>query len=367
MNRKVKVSGKSRKMCAVATALAVALPALAGVPIGGGDASLLYTGRIDFTHAQAPQMSWPGSSVAGNFTGSALSVTLDDERGRNYFNVFIDGDLRHPQVIEARKGEHRYMLADGLPSGRHAFLLTKRTEGEEGATTVTGFELADGGALLPPPLRPARRIEFFGDAITTWRADEAPDDGRDDRRAEKNNFVSYDAITARNLGAELHVTSQSGIGLMVSWFPFTMPRFHAQLNAVGSNDSHWDFASWTPQVVVINLLQNDKWLIENEHRLQPEPTDDQRMQAYVDFVGVIRKHYPDAWIVCALGSMDATRTGSKWPGYVSAAVARMKGQGDRNVDTIFFEFTGYGAHPRAKQHAAMAERLTAFIKERMHW
>jgi hypothetical protein len=356
-----------RKVSLVAAALAFALPAIAGTAVSAGDARLLYTGRIDFSHADAPQMSWPGSSIAGNFSGKSLSVTLDDQFGNNYFNVFIDNDLGHPNVIQASKGEQRYVLADHLASGKHTFLLTKRTEGEEGATTVKGFELADGAALLPPPPRPSRRIEFFGDSITSGMADEAPEDGRDDLRKDKNNFMAYDAITARNLGAELHVTSQSGIGILVSWFPFTMPQFYAQLNAVGRNDSRWDFSSWTPQVVVINLFQNDKWLIDREHRLAPEPGDEQRIQAYADFVRAIRKQYPDAHVVCALGSMDATQAGSKWPGYVTAAVTRLKEQGDRKIDSIFFEFTGYGAHPRVRQHEAMATRLTALIKDKMHW
>ncbi|MEP6505782.1 MAG: SGNH/GDSL hydrolase family protein [Betaproteobacteria bacterium] len=356
------------KRLLLAAALALALPAWATTAIVGGDPRLLYTGRIDLAHAGAPQMSWPGSSVAGNFTGRFLSVTLDDQFGNNWFNVFIDDDLAHPLVVHAKQGEQTIVLATRLAPGRHAFLLTKRTEGEDGATTIARIELADGATPLPPPARPTRRIEFFGDSITSGMGNESPDDGPDDRRQDKNNFMAYDAITARSLDAELHVTSQSGIGILVSWFPFVMPQFYGQLNAVGRNDSRWDFSTWTPQVVVINLLQNDRWLIEREHRLDPEPTDAQRIQAYVDFVGTIRKKYPDAFIVCALGNMDATQTGSKWPGYVRDAVARLKQeQGDGRIDTLFFEFTGFGAHPRVKHHQAMAARLTAFIKDKMHW
>lgn len=350
-----------------AAILSIALPTVAASDVSGGDTRLLYTGRIDRAHPDAPQISWPGSSIAGRFSGDRLSVTLDDQFGNNFFNAFIDGDLGHPIVIEAKKGERTYVLADHLAPGRHSFLLTKRTEGEDGATSVDGFELADGATLLAPPARPTRRIEFFGDSITSGMANEAPDGAPDDQRKDKSNFLAYDAITARNLHAELHVTSQSGIGVLVSWFPFTMPQFYKQLNAVGLNDSRWDFSSWTPHVVVINLFQNDRWLIDNEHRLAPAPTDEQRIQAYVDFVGAVRKEYPQAYIVCALGSMDAMEAGSKWPGYVDTAVARLRRSGDKKIDTIFFEFTGYAGHPRVKQHQAMAAKLTAFIKGKMHW
>ena len=154
---------------------------------------------------------------------------------------------------------------------------------------------------------------------------------------------------------------------MVSWFPFTMPDFHDQLDAVGDNDSRWDFARWTPDVVVVNLMQNDSWLIDRERKLQPAPDEAQRIAAYQAFVARLRAVYPKAYIVCALGSMDATRPGSPWPGYVTAAVNKLRAAGDRRIDTLFFPFTGYEKHPRVAQHQANADLLSAFVKKRMGW
>ena len=346
----------------------LALPCSALTKILADDANLQYTGRIDVTKPSEPQISWPGTSIAGNFTGQFLAVTLDDQAGKNYFNVFIDNDFNRPIIIKAEKGYKNYIIAANLALGKHSFLLTKRTEGEEGATTIKSFELAEDGKLLAQPARLKRKIEFFGDSITSGMGNESPDDGPDDLLKDKNNFSAYDAITARNLKAELHVISQSGIGIMVSWFPFTMPQFYDQLNAVGNNNSQWDFSSWTPDVVVINLFQNDSWLTDRERRMNPNPTDEQRIQAYIDFVKTIRGKYPNAYIICALGSMDATKIGSKWPGYITTAVARIKQDHPKEkMDTIFFEFTGYGAHPRVKHHQVNAAKLTAFIKQKMNW
>ena len=356
-----------RKLTLAAPLLFAAPGLFAATAISPADRNLQYTGRIDFADPAAPLLSWPGTSIAANFTGTTLALTLDDQSGRNYFNVFIDDDYARPFVIAAEQGEKTYVVASKLSPGRHRFLLSKRTEGEEGATVFKGAQLADHASLLAPPPRLKRKIEFFGDSITSGMGDEAPDDGPDGRSDDKNNFLAYDAITARNLDAELHVTSQSGIGIMVSWFPFVMPQFYDQLNAVGRNDTRWDFSAWTPQVVVINLFQNDKWLVEEQHRLVPEPNDEQRVQAYIDFVSSIRKAYPQAFIVCALGSMDATKAGSKWPGYVTTAVTRLKEGGDARMATLFFEFTGFGGHPRSAQHRAMAEKLTLFIRDRMQW
>ncbi|RFP10075.1 MULTISPECIES: SGNH/GDSL hydrolase family protein [unclassified Duganella] len=355
------------KFKTVLVALSLAGQALAGVAVQPDDAQLQYTGRIDFADRARPMLSWPGTSIEGNFTGASLAVKLDDQLGKNFFNVFIDGDLAKPVVIEAAQGSKTYAVADGLEPGAHRFLITKRTEGEEGGTVFQGLELADGGKLLPPPARKLRHIEFFGDSITTGMGNESPDDGPDHLVKDKNNFMSYSSITARALEAEAHIISQSGIGVMISWFPFTMPDFYDQLSAVGNNDTQWDFRSWTPDVVVINLFQNDRWLIDREKRLSPPPDDAQRVQAYRTFVQKIRTLYPKAYIVCALGSMDAVQEGSKWPGYVRAAVDQIRQGGDRRIDTIVFPWTGFGGHPRVKQHQANAAQLTTLIRQKMGW
>lgn len=327
----------------------------------------LYTGRIDFADKKAPQVSWAGTSVKANFTGTSLAIKLDDQRGKNYFNIFIDDEQQHPYVLEAKQGEQTYVISAALKPGNHRLEIYKRTEGEEGATAFKGLLLDEGAKLLPPPARPQRRIEIYGDSISSGAGNEGADNGVDHLLSEKNNYWAYGAITARNLNAELHTISQSGIGIMISWFPFIMPQFFDQLSAVGDNDTRWDFSQWTPDVVIINLFQNDAWLVDREKRLQPIPTDAERVEAYIDFVRSIRAKYPGAQIICALGSMDATAT-PKWPGYITAAVARMKKEdNDRKLDTIFFDFTGYGGHPRIAQHKANAEKLTAFIKQKMDW
>ena len=341
--------------------------ALAARDIAPDHKYLQYTGRIDYSYARGPTLSFAGTSVGARFSGTSMAIVLDDERGQNFYNVFIDGDQARPIILQADKGLKTYVVANGLAPGEHSFLLFKRTEGAEGPTVFKGLELDDKAELLAPPPRPMRRIVFFGDSITSGMGNEAPDEGRDDLAKDKNAYMSYASITARALKAEVHITSQSGIGVMISWFPFTMPDFYDQSNAVGDNASKWDFKRWTPDVVVINLMQNDSWLIGRDHKLQPEPNEAQRIAAYQAFVAKVRALYPNAYIVCALGSMDATREGSPWPGYVEAAVKNLAQQGDRRIDSVWFPFTGYGQHPRVKQHQANAEILTAFIRKKMGW
>lgn len=325
-----------------------------------------YTGRIDFSTPGAPVFSWPGTMIQTGFTGRSLALVMDDHYGMNYFNVFLDQDWENPIVIKGEKGRKTYLIADNLTDGEHLLTLTKRTEGEEGATTFYGILLAEDGELTAPPPRPERRIEFFGDSITSGMGNEAPEDGPDDNKAEKNNFLAYGAITARNLNAEYVSTSQSGVGLMASFVNFTMQEFYDQLSAINNNDSVWDFSRWTPHVVVINLFQNDSALVEQ--RLNPVPTDEQRVAVYYDFIKRIRSHYPEAFIVCTLGTMDAAKPGSPWPDYIHAAVEQWKTEtADERIDVMIFEFKDFYKHPRVHHHQENAEVLTAFIKEKMGW
>ncbi len=345
----------------------MAAPLWAATKVPADSPAFLYTGRIDFSDKKAPEISWTGTSIKANFTGTSLSLILDDQQGKNYFDIIIDGQDRYPYVLEAKQGEQTYDITRALKPGKHSLEIYKRTEGEEGATRFKGLLLDDDAKLLPPPARPKHRMEIYGDSITTGMGNEGADNGADHLFSEKNNYLAYGSIAARKLNAELHTISQSGIGIMISWFPFIMPEFYDQLSAVGNNDSQWDFSQWTPELVLINLFQNDSWLIDRDKRLQPIPTDEQRVQAYVDFVRSIRAKYPKAQIVCALGSMDATAN-EKWPNYIRAAVEKMKTQyHDDKLDTLFFEFTGYGQHPRVAQHMANAEKLTAFVKKKMGW
>ena len=83
---------------------------------------------------------------------------------------------------------------------------------------------------------------------------------------------------------------------------------------------------------------------------------------------MIRSVYPATHIICALGSMDITREGSPWPGYVSEAVEGIKEEtGDDKLYTCFFPFTGRYGHPRIEEQQVMADSLIHFIDRNIAW
>jgi len=88
------------------------------------------------------------------------------------------------------------------------------------------------------------------------------------------------------------------------------------------------------------------------------------MNAYKDFVRKIRAVYPQAQIICALGSMDAVKEGSPWPGYVRTAVKEMN---DPAIHTLIFPYLGKDGHPKVEDHKVMADTLIRYIDRNIKW
>lgn len=327
-----------------------------------------YWGRIDTTKTKAAELYWSGTSIRLNFEGSGISAMFDEENGDNYYNVIIDSDSLF--IIRPDTVKQYYSLAENLTEGPHQIEIFKRTEWDRGRSRFYGFKIEGDAKVLPKPQAKQRKIEFYGNSIT---AGYAVDDfsGRD--RSDSiftNNYLSYAKLTADHFDAEYRCICKSGIGITISWFPLIMPEIYNRLDPTDPK-SRWDFSKYTPDVVVINLFQNDSWLVERpeheEFKRQfgtVKPTDDFIIDSYAAFVRSIRKEYPDAQIICMLGNMDATREGSRWPGLVKAAVKQLK---DHKVYTFFEPFKNSSGHPTIGEQQTMANHLCTFIEENIKW
>ena len=329
--------------------------------ISSVNSKIRYEGRIGHTPDSAAVLSWPGSSILVHFKGTAIQALLKDEKGRNSYNVIIDGKQVSKLMLDTAK--KYYSLAASLPEGEHTLELFKRTESSWGNTHFYGLAIDGSGDLLEPAEKKLK-MEFFGNSITCGYAIEDSTGDSGDAKFE-NNYLSYASLTARHFNAANHNTAVSGIGIMVSWFPFTMPDVFDKLNA-NTRDVYWDFASYTPDIVVINLFQNDSWIVKMPNNAEfkrvfgsTAPDSVFIINAYKNFAYGIRQKYPNAKIICALGAMDITREGSPWPGYVKQAVAALN---DAKMYTYFFPRCDSKGHPRIKHQQEMADQLIRFIE-----
>ncbi len=337
------------------------------IMVAWNDPHILAMGRINLQGPDHAVFYWPGTSLKVRFQGQKVEMLLKDQHGKNYFDIVMDN--QQPILFHPDNKKHWYVLADNLPPGEHLLEFFKRTEWTQGSTDFYGFRVTGRAAVLPPPKSSGKVIEFFGNSITAGYADRDTLDDRPDSTLT-DNYVTYGAITARHYNADYYCTARGGIGILISWFPMIMPEMYDRLDPEDPA-SKWDFSQVQPDVVVINLFQNDSWLVkmpdypEFKHRFgETPPTERQIIDAYKDFTGKIRAVYPEARIICALGPMDAVREGSPWPGYIREAVKEMN---DPSIYTLFFPYLQKDGHPKVKDHRVMADTLVHFIDRNINW
>jgi len=332
------------------------------------DPRIAYEGRIDTTRIDAAELYWSGTSIKINFQGASVEALIRESRGDNYYNVIIDEDSLFILRPDTLKQYH--MLASNLSSGLHSVELFKRTEWDRGTGEFYGFRIGGKAKVDPKSLAKKRKIEFYGNSITAAYAveDFSGEDSPDSTFT--NNYLSYSAIIARHYRAEYSCICKSGIGIQISWFPQIMPEIYDLINP-GEPSSTWDFSLYQPDIVVINLMQNDSWLVhmpdyeEFQARFgQVAPNEVAIVEAYRQFVANIRKHYPEANIICALGNMDATREGSAWPGYVLRAISQLN---DNRIYAHFVSYKDSPGHPTIGEQEDMAKSFIGFIDEHIDW
>ena len=326
-----------------------------------------YSGRIDTVSLQAAQISWSGSSIKLNFEGESIHAMFDDEKGENYYNIIIDNNLS--SVLKLDTVKRFYELASNLEKGKHSVEIFKRTEWGNGLSNFYGFKI-NNGKVLPKSNIKKRKMEFYGNSVS---AGYAVDDlsGRDLHDSiYTNNYKSYAALTARHYNAKYHCICKSGIGVTVSWDSLIMPEIYDKLIPTNSS-SFWDFSNYSPDIVVVNLFQNDSWLVKlpnHEEYIKrfnkTPPTDYQLITAYQNFILNLRKQYPKTNIICTLGSMDAAKQDSKWIKYIKTAVNNLK---DNKIYTHIMPYIESNTHPSEEDNQVMSKDLINFIDNHIDW
>jgi lysophospholipase L1-like esterase len=314
-----------------------------------------WVGRHDASDPGHVRLGWSGVGAVLRFTGTGASVRLDDNA--RFFTVLVDGAIQ--PTLATTPGEQSYPLASGLQDGEHTIELYRRTEGSFGPTVVLGFDL-EGELLAPPPVQ--RRMEIIGDSITCGYGDEGVAPCSFSAETE-NHYLTYGALAARALGAELSTVAWSGKGVVNNYGNDVfepLPQIYDRLLA--SDPAPWDF-SWQPDVVVINLGTND-FSTDND------PPEDVFVPAYVDFLAHLRAVYPEAFILALAPSLYGAEV-AMVAGYLQSAVDQRHQARDAEVAfaDINVDWIGSGCdgHPSLATHAAMGMRLTTELKTQLGW
>ncbi len=335
------------------------------------------TGRVDLSGGSAG-FYWPASSSLVRFHGTTLSVTaqINDIWGSNALGLVVDGRVSKVPVNKAMNGrEQTFLLAENLEAeGEHTVLVYKRLDCSYSYRLLS---FSTDGDFLPPPERPALRLEFYGDSVTSGACVEAEDYvGRTDPcsndAAYDNSWWSYAWQCARLLGAEVHTTSQGGIAVLNDTGYFHYP------DGIGMVDSwnrlcyfpeageytEWDFSRFVPHAVVFALGQND------QHNARTDANDlkcegeyrTKWKEAYKGIARGVAGHYPQGTPLVFITTL--IRHDPAWDSAIGEIAAELRAEGYQASQYLFRRNgDGTNGHPRISEQREMAEELAAYLKQ----
>ncbi len=334
-------------------------------------AELRYTGRIDRQDGENPFFFYPCSSVAFRMTGRTLRVLLTNQRSyfENRLGVIINGAQSEVLLAE---GPQEIDLSDRLTEDVNEVLLFKRQDCCH-AYRLNGLVLAAEGVLLSLPPRPLRRMEVYGDSVSAGEVSEAEfacaqSDPEGHNGRYSNSWLSYAWQAARLMNAELHDIATGGMALLDGTGYFNGPDYIGLLSAWDKISFYppfgapipWNFAQYTPHVVVVAIGQNDHNPVNIMAEDYDGPAADHWRQEYARFLNMLREKYPRAHIV-----LTTTILGhhENWDHAIDDVCRELR-KTDERIHHFLYTKNGCGTpgHIRGSEAAVMAQELSTFIE-----
>ncbi|HLP02914.1 MAG TPA: GDSL-type esterase/lipase family protein [Opitutaceae bacterium] len=336
------------------------------------DPRIQYIGRLAFPGADEAKMGFPGVTIRFAYRGPAPTLAFGATSPFCAFNLTVNG--WDPVVIRLPEGRSELPLPSGVaPQDGWVVELVRRNENWQGLASFHGFELPAGCELVAPPPPPARKLMFIGDSITCGEAIDRFPPELDNTSRMANAARSYGMLLGRALGAQVHLVSCGGRGVMRNWKgegadrDVTAPQFF-QRALPDDPAAAWDHSAYTPDAIVICLGQNDL----------NEPIDETVFTAaFTGFLADIRRVHPRAAVLFTESPMrsedPATKDGQTREFQrrcLSNVIAAARAAGDMRVAFAPLHQhagTPTNAHPVAFQHEQMAAELIGPLRALVGW
>ena len=232
------------------------------------DTRITYVGRTA-VEGTSVSFDWTATYFRITFSGQSLTMKASDTK-RNYYNVWIDSPTSaEPHCVIAVAGNDTVIeLVDPtfLKKSRravHEVIVQKRTEGEQGTTTIHEFTTLKGTFSASTPLA-ERQLEFIGDSYTCGYGIDAKSRLEKFTPETENASRSYAAIVSRYFGADYVAIAHSGMGIarnynskFKNWW---MPDRYLQTYDMDSTQAtRWNAAEsdFHPAMTIVYLGAND--------------------------------------------------------------------------------------------------------------
>jgi len=332
---------------------------------------LSYSGRIDYSNPLAPIFIFPASSVSMLFTGPKLKILVKNNHSYhdNYLGYILDGVQKKIHLSNDKILQEITLTSELQGDKVHEIILFKRQDGCH-EFTFCGFIISSESEVAIFFKKPRRCMEFYGDSAAAGELIEDID--YKERQEFKHNgeysnaWYSYAMVTARNLKTNINIIAQAGIALLDNTGRFNvqgsigMESIYDKLhfNPDIGNITKWDFEKYTPQVVVIDIGQNDAVPEDymKEDRKGVRATNWKRH--YREFVLNIRRKYPNAFVVLTTTIMNHHPSWDRAIGLICQEI------NDENIVHFLYSCNGRGTPLCTRIWSAeqMSFELSIFLK-----
>lgn len=302
------------------------------------DPNIKYFGRWDKTDTQLYHSYWGGAYVRTMFTGTTIGIKLATDG-----DLVVSIDNKVPRSVNGKQGVTELTLRS-LKEGTHSLLVG--SAGQNNEVSFQGLVLASEAVTIAPKEYPL--IEFIGDSITTGTG------------PGRISTVNYAWNTAVALGCDHAQIAFSGVALTTGFGClkdkmgldnqyFRLKNFN-HLNDNPQTD--WNF-SYTPDIIVINLGQNDQCGKESAETLTA---------SMISFQKKIRSRFPATQIVILQPFSGA------YADSILDAVRTLNANGDKRVQYIdtkgWLDKEDYsdGTHPNGTGNLKVVGHLVPLLR-----
>ncbi|WNG13324.1 SGNH/GDSL hydrolase family protein [Cystobacter fuscus] len=350
---------------------------------GAMDPKLQFIGRMQFDDDFGPRYAYPGATVRLRCDCTGVDVAFKDEgtggdKRTNFVNVIVDG--KQTAVLKLPNTDNGELLkaVRGLKPGEHTIEFVKRTGPYAGTIQFRGISVQ--GTLLDPPPLPERRIEIIGESVSCGYGNEvsikAPNNTEPNtgyHSKNEDNSKAYGALLGRRFDAQVVTTCMWYRGVQRNPDGSTedtlATRYKRLFPDDDSEEAVWDTRDYVPDVIILNLGVSD-FAVRDETNTPSAPDPMLFKAAYAKFVEELRRYYPSAKIICAVGPTMSDyypKDRQHWTliqRYVKEMVEELA---NPNVFYLAHPPASSGSygedwHPTAEEHQHMAEALGNFIQ-----
>jgi lysophospholipase L1-like esterase len=323
--------------------------------IPASDKCFRYEGRFDFADANSPVVIWQASRISIDFEGDTLTLLFDNAKAQNFFNAKIDNSTTIVEVNEGMAAKGTTFM--GLGTGRHHLVLSKRSEGNAGSVHFKGIQIDDGAKVwASAPVVYKLKMEFFADSKTAGACNEDGNADQWDNRRTHNGLLSYAAIVSEAFNADHRNISVSGMGIITGYVDVNVGQMWNKIYPKASSPLA-DLKAWVPDVVFVNLGENDDSFTRKNKKPFPADFND----GYISLVRNIRGAYPKAHIVLLrggmYGGMHSKELDAAWKYNVEQLEAN-----DKNISHYVLKYQAMN-HPRVAEDRKLADELVTWLKQ----